>query len=103
MGRLAYSLGQDFVYADLTLTDIVPFLPKQMVQKIAQIHKIPISSRGNLSKDDLVNLFDGHNCINCTFYTSVLESRLSPFLKRKELSVKAFATLSKEEKAARNK
>ena len=102
-GCLAYPLDQDFVYADLTLTDIVPFLSKQMVQKIARIHNIPFSSRWNLAEDELVKLFDGHNCINCTLYTSVLESRLSPSLKKKEHSEKAFASLTKKERAEQNK
>ena len=103
MGRLAYPLEQDFVYANLALANIVPFLSKQMVQKIARIHQIPISSRWNLPKDDLVKLFDGHNCINCSLYISVLESRLSPSLKKREASAKSFAALTKEEKSKRKK
>lgn len=35
MGCLVYPLEQDFMYANLALTNIVPFLSKQMVQKIA--------------------------------------------------------------------
>ena len=99
MGYLVYPLEQDFMYANLALTNIVPFLSKQMVQKIAWIHQIPIRSRWNLPKDDLVKLFDGHNRINCSLYISVLESRLSPSLKKREASAKLFAALTKEEKS----
>ena len=80
IGCVAYPLEQGFVYANLTLAHIVPFLSKKMVQKIAQIHKIPISSNWNLTKDDLVKMFYDHSCINCTLYTSVLEAQLSPSL-----------------------
>ena len=47
---LAYPLEQGFVYGNLTLTNIVPFLSRQAVQKIAWIHKILISSHWNLTK-----------------------------------------------------
>ena len=103
IGCLAYPIEQGFVYANMSLADIVPLLTKQMVQKIARIHKIPFSSRWNLKKDDLVKMFDGHNCLNCTLYTSILEARLSPSLLKKEASAKAFANLTKEEKTERNK
>jgi hypothetical protein len=50
VGFLEYSLGEDFVYADLTLANIIPFLSKQMVQKIAQIHKIPMELGGRQTR-----------------------------------------------------
>ena len=105
MGRLAYPLEQGFVYANMTLSHIIPFLSRQMVQKIARVHKIPISSHWKLTKDDLVKMFNGHSCIinNCAFYTSVLEARISPSLIRKEAFVKAFANLTEEEREERNK
>ena len=102
IGCLVYPLEQGFVYANLTLANIVPFLSRQMVQKIARIHKIPISSHWKFSKDDLVKLFDGHSCINCAVYTSVLEAQISPSLKKKKASAKAFQNLTKEERAERN-
>ena len=102
-GRLAYPLEQGFVYANLTLANIVPFLSRQMVQKIARIHKIPISTHWNLTKEDLAKMFEGHHCINCTLYMCVLEPRLSPSLIKKEASAKAFADLTEEERAKRNK
>lgn len=98
MGRLAYPLGEDFVYANLTLAVIVLFLSKQMVQKIARIHKVPFSLRWNLAEYELVNLFEGHSCVNCILYTSVLESHLSTFQKKRDHSVKVFAALTEEEK-----
>ena len=103
MGCLAYPLEQNFVYADLTLASIVPFLSIPMVNKIARIHKIHFSSRWKLAKDELVNLFDGHSCINCTLYSSVLEPVLSPLIKKRKDSAKAFASLTKEEKSMRKK
>ena len=74
-----------------------------MTQKIAQIHNIPLSSHWNLKKSELENLFHRHNCDNCTLYMSVLEPCLSPALKKKEYSTKAFAALTKEEKAEQYK
>ena len=101
IGCLAYPLEKGFVYADLTFAEIVPHISREMVEKIARIHKIPISSHWKLAKDDLKKMFDGHNCINCTVYTSVLEARLSPSLIKKESSARAFAKLTKEEKTKR--
>jgi hypothetical protein len=103
IGCLAYPLKQGFVYANLTLPNIVPFLSGHMVQKIAKIHKIPFSLRWNLKKTDLVKIFDNHSCLNCTLYTSVLEIQLSPSLAKKKASAKAFANLSKEKRAELNK
>ena len=57
VGRLLYPLGQNFVYANLPLSNIVPFLSKQMTQKIAQIHNIPLSSHWNLKKVSLKTCF----------------------------------------------
>jgi hypothetical protein len=88
IGCLAYPLEQGFVYADLTLSNIVPFLSRQMVQKIARIHNISFSSRWNLTKNDIVKMFDGHSCINCSLYASVLEARFSPSLIKKEASAR---------------
>ena len=85
IGCLAYPVEHGFVYADLSLTDIVPHLSKQMVQKIARIHKIPLSSHWRLTKDQLVQVFEGHDCINCNHYTSVLEAQTSPQLKKKHI------------------
>ncbi|KAF8815881.1 hypothetical protein BYT27DRAFT_7031813, partial [Phlegmacium glaucopus] len=102
VGCLAYPLEQGFVYADLSLTNIVPHISKKMVQKIAQIHKIPLSSHWHLTKDELVKIFEGHNCINCNLYTSVLEAQLSPSLIKKLSAAKAFANLTECEKTERN-
>ena len=54
IGCLAYSLDQGFVYANLTLANIVPFLSMQMVEKIAWLHKIPFSSCWKCGKDDII-------------------------------------------------
>ena len=105
IGCLAYPLEQGFVYANLTLAaNIVPFLSRQAlaVQKIARIHKIPISSHWNLTKNlkDLVDMFEGHSsCINCTLYKCVLKVQLSPSLIRKDASAKAFADLTEEKRS----
>ncbi|KAF8809210.1 hypothetical protein BYT27DRAFT_7094612, partial [Phlegmacium glaucopus] len=102
VGCLAYPLEQGFVYADLSLTNVVPHISKQMVQKIARIHKVPLSSHWHLAKDELVKVFEGHNCINCNLYKSVLDAQLSPSLRKKVSAAKAFAKLTEEEKAERN-
>ncbi|KAF8220050.1 hypothetical protein L208DRAFT_1543240 [Tricholoma matsutake] len=81
IGCLAYPVQHGFVYADLSLTEIVPHLSKQNVQKIAGIHKIPLSSHWHLTKDELVKIFEGHDCVNCKLYISVLEAQL-PAAKR---------------------
>jgi hypothetical protein len=103
IGCLAYPLEQGFVYANLTLANIVPLISIQMVQKIAQIHKISFSRHWNLKKNDLVKMFEGHNCLNCTLYTSILEARLSPSLVKKEASAKVFAKKTKKERTELNK
>ena len=103
IGCLAYPLEQGYLYANLTLTDIVPYLSRQMVQKIARIHKIPFSLHWNLTKNDLIKMFDSHSCINCALYMSVLETWLSPSQIKKEASAKAFANLAEEERAELNK
>jgi hypothetical protein len=103
MGCLAYPLEQGFVYANMTLAHIVPFVSRRMVQKITRIHKIPFSSHWNLTKDDLVKMFNDHSRIDCALYTSVLEAQISPSLIRKEAFAKAFANLTEEEREERNK
>ena len=102
LGCLAYPLEQGFVYADLTLANIVPHLSKQMIQKIARIHKISVSSHWKLGKNDILKMFDAHNCINCNVYTSVFEARLCPSLVKKESSAKAYSNLTEEDKTKRN-
>ncbi|KAF8220865.1 hypothetical protein L208DRAFT_1331398 [Tricholoma matsutake] len=99
IGCLAHPVEHGYVYADLSLTDIIPHLSKQMAQKIAQIHKIPLSSHWHLTKDQLVQVFEGHDCVNCNHYTSVLEAQMSPQLKK---NIYLFANLSKEKKDERN-
>ncbi|KAF8811795.1 hypothetical protein BYT27DRAFT_7088694 [Phlegmacium glaucopus] len=102
VGCLSYPVEHEFVHADLFLGDIIPHLSKQMIQKIAQIHKISTSSSWHLPKEQLIEAFHRHNCINCTLYTSVLKAQISPSLKKKQLSANAFANLTKEEKVKRN-
>ncbi|KAF8226550.1 hypothetical protein L208DRAFT_1301285, partial [Tricholoma matsutake] len=98
IGCLAYPVHHGFVHADLSLTDIVPHISKQMVQKIARIHKIPLSTHWRLTKDELVKLFEGHNCVNCNIYTSVHEAQLSASAKKKKVSADAFSKLTEEQK-----
>jgi hypothetical protein len=94
IGCLAYPVQHGFVHADLSLTDIVPHISKQMVQKIARIHKIPLSMHWCFTKDELVKVFEGHNCVNCNLYTSVLEPQLSASAKKKTVSANAFSKLT---------
>ena len=100
---LAYPSEHGFVYAKLALTSIVSHISRQMVQKIARIHKVALSSHWHLTKDELVRAFEGHDCINCSLYTSVLEAHLSPSVRRKKSAAEAFARLTVEEKTKRNK
>ncbi|KAF8810294.1 hypothetical protein BYT27DRAFT_7222048 [Phlegmacium glaucopus] len=95
VGCLAYPSEQGFV--------IVPHVSRQMVQKIAQIHKVPLlSSHWHLTKDELVKLFEGHNCIKCNLYMSVLEAQLSPSLRKKNSAAKVFSNLTEDEKTEQN-
>ena len=103
IGCLAYPLEDSFVYASLPLSSVIPYVSKQMVQKIARIHGVPLSLHWHLSKDDLIELFKGHSCINCNLYTSVLEAQLSPSERKKRSAAKTFANFTKDEKADRNK
>ncbi|KAF8240889.1 hypothetical protein L208DRAFT_1131710, partial [Tricholoma matsutake] len=96
IGCLAYPVHHGFVHADLSLTDIVPHISKQMVQKIVRIHKIPLSTHWCFTKDELVKVFEGHNCVNCNIYTSVLEAQLSASAKKKKVSANAFSKLTEE-------
>ena len=69
-----------------------------MTQKIARIHNIPLSSRWNLKKSELENLFHRHNCDNCTLYMSVLEPCLSPALKKKRIFYEGVCSLDQRGK-----
>lgn len=100
---LAYPSEHGFVHAKLALTSVVPHISRQMVQKIARIHKIALSSHWHLTKDELVRAFEGHDCINCSLYTSILEAQLSPSVRRKKSAADVFARLTEEEKTERNK
>ncbi|KAF8235862.1 hypothetical protein L208DRAFT_1534640, partial [Tricholoma matsutake] len=100
VGCLNYPIDHGFVYTDLLLHNIVPHISKKMITKIAQIHKISLSS--HLSKDQFIKAFDGHDCVNCNFYMSVLEVQLSPSLKKKMASANAFVNLTKSDKIAHN-
>ncbi|KAF8802339.1 hypothetical protein BYT27DRAFT_7112687 [Phlegmacium glaucopus] len=102
VGCLSYPVEHGFVYADLSLTDIIPHISKHMIQKIANIHKISLGSSWHLPKAQLVEAFSKHNCINCSLYISVLKTQLSPSLKKKESSANAFTNLTKEERVKRN-
>lgn len=84
VGRLAYPSEQGFVHVNLPLTSVIPHVSKKIVQKIAQIHKVPLSLHWNLTKDELIQVFEGHSCINCSLYISVLETQLSPSLRKKK-------------------
>ncbi|KAF8238043.1 hypothetical protein L208DRAFT_1244225, partial [Tricholoma matsutake] len=77
LGCLKYSTEQGLVYVDLPLCDIVPHILKQMIKKIAQIHKISLGSSSHLPKDQLIKAFDGHDCVNCNFYTSQMHLQTS--------------------------
>jgi hypothetical protein len=98
IGCLAYPVHHGFAHADLSLTDVVPHISKKMVQKIACIHKIPLSMHWCFTTDELVKVFEGHNCINCNLYTSVLEAQLFAPAKKKTV----FSKLTEEQKIERN-
>jgi hypothetical protein len=102
IGCLSYPVQHGFVHADLSLTEIVPHISRQMVQRIARIHKIHLSSHWCLTKDELVKAFEGHDCINCNIYISILEAQLPASDKKNKKSAKAFANLTEEERVKRN-
>ncbi|KAF8235367.1 hypothetical protein L208DRAFT_1257340 [Tricholoma matsutake] len=102
IGCLSYPVQHGFVHADLSLTEIVPHISRQMVQKIARIHEIPLSSHWHLTKDELVKVFEGHDCINCNLYISVLEAQLPASDKKNKKSAKAFANITEEERVKQN-
>ncbi|KAF8218417.1 hypothetical protein L208DRAFT_1351669, partial [Tricholoma matsutake] len=59
-----------------------------MIQKIAHIHKISLGSSWHLCKEQLIEAFIGHDCVNCNLYTSILEAQLAPSLKKKQSLVR---------------
>ena len=102
VGCLNYPVELGFVHADMLLTDIIPHLSKNMIQKIASSHKISFSSWWHLPKDQLIKAFKGHNCINCTSYTSIFKVQISPSFKKRQSSANAFANLTEEDRVKRN-
>jgi len=84
VGCLSYPIEHGFVHADLSLSDTIPHLSKNMIQKIACIHNISLNSWWHLPKEQLIEAFIGHNCINCNLYTSILKVHISRSLKKKK-------------------
>ena len=67
--RVAYPIDQNFVYANVPLPCLIPYLSLKMGLKISKLHHINLDSR--VPKSQLVSAFLGHSCVSCNLYTSV--------------------------------
>jgi hypothetical protein len=73
-GRVAYPKDQNYVYADVPLPYLLPYLSLKMVHKIATLHHITILN-SRASKSELISSLqlklEAHSCVSCTLYCSV--------------------------------
>jgi ribosomal protein S26 len=65
---------QNYVYADVPLPYLLPYLSHKMVHKIAMLHHITILD-SRVSKSELIFSLqlelEGHSCVSCSLYCSV--------------------------------
>ena len=70
-GRVAYPTDQNYIYADVPLPDLIPYLSLKMIFKISKLHHIDLHPRVSKSASELVSSFVGHSCVSCNLYCSV--------------------------------
>jgi hypothetical protein len=63
LGQGAYPIAQDFIYTDIPLRNILPYLSVQVALKIARLHHLQIGS--HVPKSEICRAFEDHNCIDC--------------------------------------
>ncbi|KAF8811288.1 hypothetical protein BYT27DRAFT_7090286, partial [Phlegmacium glaucopus] len=69
LGQVAYPIAENFIYANIPLCDIVPYLSVRVALKVARLHHLRIGS--HLPKSEICRHFEGHNCISCNLYLTV--------------------------------
>jgi Helitron helicase-like domain at N-terminus/PIF1-like helicase len=67
--RVAYPTDQNFVYANVPLPYLLPYLSLKMGLKIAKLHHISLDPR--IPKFKLNSSFLDHDCASCNLYCSV--------------------------------
>ena len=87
IGRAAYPTDQNYVYAEIPLPDLIPYLSLKMILKISKLHHINLHPRVTKSASELVSSFLGHSCVSCNHYCSVFSvvaSKAAKDRKRKQ-------------------
>ncbi|KAF8222777.1 hypothetical protein L208DRAFT_1147502, partial [Tricholoma matsutake] len=74
-----------FVHANMPLMDVISHVPVQTLYKLAHIHKIVLCS--HVPKEQMVQAFENHDCINCNMYTFVFIGVLDGPAKRHRIAV----------------
>ena len=68
-GIVAYLTDQNFVYANIPLAYLAPYLSLKMGLKIAKLHHIILDS--HVPKSEFISSFLDHSCVSCNLYCSV--------------------------------
>ncbi|KAF8223702.1 hypothetical protein L208DRAFT_1315591, partial [Tricholoma matsutake] len=91
-----------FVHASMPLMDVISHVPVQTLYKLACIHKIVLHS--HVPKEQMLQAFENHNCINCNMYTFVFIGVLDDPAKRHRIAVaKSYGKETSEQRNHRNK
>ena len=69
MDGVPYPAEQNFIYSDVPLPCLIPYLSLKMGLKIAALHNINLDPRAPKSKVN--SSFLGHSCVSCNLYWSV--------------------------------
>ncbi|KAF8220009.1 hypothetical protein L208DRAFT_1075532, partial [Tricholoma matsutake] len=81
-GQLAYPLDQKFVYTNIPVPALLPYLSVCVALKVARLHHISVGS--HVPKSEIACLFEGHDCASCNLYLSVFSVRHLKSMHHKE-------------------
>ena len=90
-GRVAYPIDQNYIYADVPLPVLIPYLSFKMIHKISKLHHVNLHPCVTKSDSELVSSFLGHSCVSCNLYSSVfsvIDSKAAKDRKHKQAKIR---------------
>jgi hypothetical protein len=97
--RVACPTDKNYVYADVPLHNLIPYLSLKTILKISKLHHINLDPR--VSKSELVSSFQGHSCVSCNLYCSVFSVVASKAAKDRKRKQAIKLNLNKEKSPAK--
>ncbi|KAF8227742.1 hypothetical protein L208DRAFT_1295225, partial [Tricholoma matsutake] len=102
VGQAICPVQDNFVHANMPLMDVISHVPVQTLYKLVHIHKIVLHS--HVPKEQMLQAFENHNCINCNMYTFFFIGVLDDPEKRHRRAVaKSFRQETSEQRNHRKK